>query len=241
MHLVFITLGNIQSDVRMQATSHAWRCVAFVPTPTFDIHPDFQTLLSSCLFHQCMDMVFDSLKKAALHGVAMTDPFGHIHNCFTPLVTYIADLPEQQLIACVSKNVYPVTTATLYQFGDQNPHPPHTGKDMLKQIEDLCRVVNPWDIVNFQKKAKLLKLHGVHLPFGQNWKFEDPIYFLNGKILHTFHKFFFDHALAWCKEASGKHILDTQYKTQHKCVGIRHFTSGVCHIKQMTGREHQDI
>ena len=241
MHPVFISIGNIQSDVRMQATSHAWRCVAFIPVSSFDIHPDFQTLCNARLFHQCMDIVFKSLKTTAQHGVSMTDPLGHIRNCYTPLVAYIADLPEQQLVACVSRNASPVTTATLPHFGDAEPHGPRTGQATLEQIKNLCDEVNPWDIVNFQKKAKLIKLLGVHLPFWRDWRFADPAYFLIGEILHTCHKFFFDHVLAWCKEVAGKYLLDTRYKTQHRRVSVRHFKSGVSHVKQMTGREYRDI
>ncbi|KAN0096969.1 hypothetical protein V8E55_001415 [Tylopilus felleus] len=175
--------GGLQmhlSDVRMQATSHTWRCVTFIPTPTFDIHPDYQTPLTSRVFHQCMDI-------CALNGSPMTDALGYTHSCYTPLVAYIADLLE------------------------------HT----LKQIEDLCLRVNPWDVA--------IQLLGVHLPFWRNWRFADPAFFLIGEILHTCHKFFFDHILKWCKE------------TQHKCVGTQHFASGMTHIKQMTGREHRDI
>ena len=47
MHLVFMLIGNIQSDVRMQAMSHAWRCIAFIPTPEFEVHPDYQTVTRS--------------------------------------------------------------------------------------------------------------------------------------------------------------------------------------------------
>jgi len=241
MHPVFVSIGNIQSDVRMQATSHAWQCVAFVPVPSFDIHPDFQTLCSARLFHQCMDVVFRSLKTTAGHGASMTDSLGYIRNCYTPLVAYIADLPEQQLVACVAKNASSVTTATLPQFGDPEPHEPRTGQATLEQIKNLCEGVNPWDIVNFQKKAKLIKLLGVHLPFWRDWRFADPAYFLIGEILHTCHKFFFDHVLAWCKEVAGKYLLDTRYKTQHRRIGVRHFQSGVSHVKQMMGREHRDI
>lgn len=71
-----------------------------------------------------MDTVFASLKKTAQHSGAMTDALGYIRNCFTPLVAYIADLPEQQLIACVTKNSSPITTATLPQFGNPFSHPP---------------------------------------------------------------------------------------------------------------------
>jgi hypothetical protein len=83
MHLVFMTIGNIQSDVRMQATSHAWRCVAFIPTTALEVHPDFKTLLLLCLFHHCMDIIFASLKDVAHNGAAMTDSLGYIRNCFT--------------------------------------------------------------------------------------------------------------------------------------------------------------
>ena len=124
MHPIYITIGNIQLDVRMQATSHAWQCVGFMPIATFNVHPDFHTLLSAHLFHSCMDIIFASLKKTAQHGGAMMDVLGYTHNCFTPLVAYIANLPEQQLVACVAKNTSPITTATLPQFGDPFPHPP---------------------------------------------------------------------------------------------------------------------
>ncbi|KAI6155715.1 hypothetical protein BKA82DRAFT_4326774 [Pisolithus tinctorius] len=199
MHPVFITIGNIQSDVRMQASSHAWRCVAFMPVPVFEVHPDFQTILTSCLFHRCMDIVFASLMTVTLDGINLTDPTGFTRNCFTPLVTYIADLPEQQLVACA------------------------------------------WNIPSFQKAAKAEKLLGVHHPFWRDWKFADPAHFLVGEILHTCHKFFFDHVLKWSKEAASDHLLDMRYKIQHKCVGVRHFASGISHVKQMMGRDHRDI
>ena len=86
-----------------------------------------------------------------------------------------------------------------------------------------------------------MKLLGVHLPFWRDWKFADPAHFLNSEMLHSCHKFFFDHPLKWCKEVAGNHVLDTHYKTQHKHIGIRHFNLGISHVKQMTGCEHRDI
>ncbi|KAI6154263.1 hypothetical protein BKA82DRAFT_4327700 [Pisolithus tinctorius] len=185
------------SDVRMQASSHAWCCIAFMPVPIFEVHPDFQKILTSHLFHQCMDIVFASLKTV------------------TSDVTYIADLPEQQLVACVAKNASPITTAVLSNFGDS--------------IVDLCTHTQAWNIPSFQKAAKVEKLLGIHHPFWRDWKFADPAHFLVGEILHTCHKFLFDHVLKWSKEAAGDHLLDM------------HFASGVSHVKQMMGRDHRDI
>jgi hypothetical protein len=84
-------------------------------------------LLVSRVFHRCMDIVFESLKECALNGSLMTDALGYVHSCYMPLVAYVADLPEQQLIACVAKNASPITMATLAQFGDPTPHPPTLG------------------------------------------------------------------------------------------------------------------
>lgn len=158
--------------------------------------------------------------------------------CFTLLIAYVADLPEQQLVASMSKNASPMTTITVSQFSDPFPYPPHNGHHTLQQIMELCEVINPWDIASFQKKGKAIHLLGIHLPFWWDWKFADPAYFLNGKILHMCHKFFFNHILKWCKEVVGNYLLNKHYQNQHHHTGIQHFTLGVSHIKQMTGHNH---
>ncbi|KAI6151216.1 hypothetical protein BKA82DRAFT_4329081 [Pisolithus tinctorius] len=101
--------------------------------------------------------------------------------------------------------------------------------------------VHPWDNLNsFQRQAKMLQLNGVCLPFWRNWPFSNPSTFLLPEILHTCHKFFFDHVLPWCKVLLGDE-LDVQFKCHHKHIAVRHFASGVSHVKQMMGREHCDI
>ena len=225
----------------MQATSHAWRCIAFIPSPKFKVNHAFKTLLSAHVFHWSLDVVAANLKVAALNGCDLMDPSGYHCNCYTPLVSYIADLPEQQLIAGVSRNVSPITLAEIAQFGDSTPAAPRTREHTLQQILDICKNIDPWDLASFQKAAKALKLLGVHLPFWRNWMFCDPSLFLTGEILHTLHKFFFDHVLAWCKAVAGSHTLDVHFSFLHQCVSFRHFSSGVSQSLQMTGRDHRDI
>ncbi|KAG1769595.1 hypothetical protein EDD22DRAFT_977460 [Suillus occidentalis] len=183
--------------------------------PTFLVNSDYQTLLQTRLWHRCVDFITSNLKVAARVGEFMADPSAHWRHCFTPLISHIADLPEQLMISCVTKNSSPITTAN--------------------QAE-----VDPWDLYQFNKEAKKLHLSGVHLPFWRNWRFANPATFLTPEILHTLLKFFFDHVLKWIKEVMG-HELDVRFRSQHKRIGVRHFGSGVSHVKQMTGREHRDI
>ncbi|KAF8432113.1 hypothetical protein L210DRAFT_3614365 [Boletus edulis BED1] len=241
MHYVFMTIGNIQSNVRMQATSHAWRCITFIPTLEFEGHHDYKTILLARLFHHCLDEVVAPLKHAALHGMELTDAVGGMRLCYTPLVSYIVDLPEQQLIADMAMSTSPVTFAERSEFGRAEAAEPQMDKQTLMQLFELCQRVDPWDLDVFQKATKLLKLLGVHKQFWRNWKFAEPSLFLTREILHILHKFFFDHVLAWCKELVGAHTLDTHFKLLHRHIAVHHFSSGVSHTSQMTGQDHCDV
>ena len=124
MHPVFLTIGNIQSDIRMQATSHTWRCIRFIPSLEIKVDPEHKTLLLSQIFHWSLNIITASLKHVAKHDCMLVNASGHTQNCFTPLVSYITDLPEQQLIIGISKNASSVTMAELPMFGNATPAAP---------------------------------------------------------------------------------------------------------------------
>ncbi|EGN98516.1 hypothetical protein SERLA73DRAFT_55423 [Serpula lacrymans var. lacrymans S7.3] len=240
MHPTFLTLANIASDVQMKAMSHAWLCIAFLPVPDFlDCHTEYQSVLSDRVWHMCMDLVAKNLKAAASTGVWMGDPNGRAHRVYTPFISWVADLPEQQMISCTSKNASPSSQATLHQFGNSTPSPPRLGAQTLVTIAGIKH--NIWDFANYLPEAKSLYLNGVHHPFWRDWPLTDLCKFLVPEVLHTCHKFFFDHILLWCKEAIGRDELDAHYQCLHARVGFRHFGSGISHVRQMTGRKHREI
>jgi hypothetical protein len=156
-----------------------------MPIPTFIVNSEFQTLLQARLWHKCMDLVCSNLKVAAHIGEYMVDPSARLCYCFTPLISHIADLPEQLMIACVTKNSSPVTTATHKEFGDETPHPPRNGTETYTLIQQLCNCVDPWDLIVFVREAKKLHLSGVHLLYWRNWRHSNPARFLTPEILHA--------------------------------------------------------
>ncbi|KAH9011172.1 hypothetical protein EDB83DRAFT_2234129 [Lactarius deliciosus] len=241
MYPAYLTLANIVSEVRMKASSHAWMCFSFLPIVKFDVHSSFQSILSARLWHACMDKAFVRCKDAAVTGYHMADPCGRSRLSFPLLAAWIADLPEQHLISAMAKSTSPLSCAVTNQFGDAFPHPPRHGQETIKLIQDLTSRIDPWMLDVFQDKAKELSLSGVHLPFWRDWYMADPYHFLVPEILHTCHKFFYDHPLQWCINAIGALEFDSRFKSLHPRVGFRHFGNGVTHVKQMTGREHRDI
>ncbi|KAG2039844.1 hypothetical protein BDR03DRAFT_831119, partial [Suillus americanus] len=116
MHLLFITIGNLDSEVRSKATLRAWRCIAYMPIAKFRVHPDYQGILQAQLWHKCVDLVCANLKIAAKDGCFMPDPSQYIRYVFTPLVAHVCDLPEAMMIAAVSKSASPITMAMQANF-----------------------------------------------------------------------------------------------------------------------------
>ncbi|KIK28762.1 hypothetical protein PISMIDRAFT_90649 [Pisolithus microcarpus 441] len=127
-HPLLLSLANISMDICSKGSLHGHMLLALLPVLSF-IHKKscVRSLLSDRLFHRCLDLVLKPLKIAATVGVMMNDPCGNVRYCFTPLVGYIADTPEQSLLACMSPRVSPMSTATHREFGDNMCHPPRTG------------------------------------------------------------------------------------------------------------------
>ena len=169
MHPLFLTIANINSKVRMKATSHAWACVAYTPTPEFLTHPDFHSVLEARVWHHCVDIVCTGLKLATHVGTFMSDPTNLTRYCFTLLVAYTADLPEQLMITCVTKSVSPVTIAEKNQFGDAILYAPRDGELTLQKLHELCQRIDPWRLQEFLVEAKKHNLNGVQLPFWCDW------------------------------------------------------------------------
>ncbi|KZP19061.1 hypothetical protein FIBSPDRAFT_744448, partial [Athelia psychrophila] len=51
MHPAFLSIANIDGEVRMKASSHAWLCTAFMPIPDFEVHADYQSILADRVWH----------------------------------------------------------------------------------------------------------------------------------------------------------------------------------------------
>ena len=241
-HPLLLSLANIDADIRSKSSLHGFLLLALLPIPSF-VHNKSRVrgLLSDRLVHQCLDFVLKPLKIAAAIGIMMSDPVGNLRHCYTPLVAYIADTPEQSLVACTSPKASPVSTAIYKQFGDSVCHPPCTAAGTLRVIKMMCAKSPPTDLINFLKVAKEHRLNGVFEPFWRDWLRSDPSKFLLLEVLHHLHRFSLDHDLQWCIAVVGSEELDYCFTLMRTLIGYRSFDEGVSKLKQVTGRDHRAI
>ena len=238
-HPLLLSLANIDSDLRSKGSLHGHILLALLPVASF-VHKKsrVRTLLSDRLIHESLDFVLHPLKVAATVGIMMSDPVGNLRYCFTPLVAYIADTPEQSLLACTGPKASPVSTATHKQFGDPFPHPPRTPTKTLGDIQLARSSADPNDFEEFLKVVKRLFLNGVFAPFWRDWPLSDPSIFFKPEVLHHIHRFFWDHDLRWCIAVLTPDEIDYRFSLIQTAIGYCSFEEGVSKLKQVTGHDH---
>jgi Plavaka transposase len=242
-HLLLISLANMKGSYRAKSSHHAFLLLALLPVPKFVTHDKaLRGVLENRVLHACLDFILEPLKKAALLGRMMSDPYGSLRYCFTPLAAYIVDTPEAAMLAGVAGKTSHVTMAGYKQFGDSFRHEPRTASTTLAQLLTVEMNVNPNDDIKaYVKEAKKFQLSGVDKPFWRDWPLAEPSLFLTPEPLHHFNKEFYDHDLKWCIRMLGEAEIDFRFSILQPHIGFRHFAGGVSRLKQVTGREHRNI
>jgi len=171
----------------------------------------------------------------------MSDPVGNLRYCYTPIAAWIADTPEESLIAATSPKTSPITVAFSKQFGDPFRHPPRTAAITLAAIQTACAEHTPSNYKAFLKVCRRLGLNGVTEPFWKPYPLSDPSEFINPEVLHHFHRLFWDHDAQWCIFCAGAAEVDFRFSVLQTAVGYRAFTEGISKLKQVTGRDHRAV
>jgi len=106
---VYLTIGNISKSIRHQSSSHTTMLIAYLPVTQLDCFEDAK-VAKYRLFHACMKTVLEPLRAPGQSGQNMTCADGFLHQIFPILAAYVADFPEQCLVACCQESRCPICT-----------------------------------------------------------------------------------------------------------------------------------
>ncbi|KAK0421534.1 hypothetical protein EV421DRAFT_2069709 [Armillaria borealis] len=235
---VYLTIGNISKDTRRDVSSHATILVGYLPVGKFDCYTEKARQVARYqTFHYAMELITRSLAEAGKAGVPMTCSDGQERWAWPILAAYVADYPEQCLIACCKENRCPICTVSPDNRGS---HTENTFRTPEKTLEMIDKLRNGVSDPAFKEEWSNLGLRPVFNPFWRHLPFSNIFQCFTPDLLHQLHKGVFkDHLVKWCTELMSEQELDDRFRGMTGHPGLRHFKNGISTVSQWTGAEHK--
>ncbi|KAI0349104.1 hypothetical protein OH77DRAFT_1465723 [Trametes cingulata] len=236
---VYLTIGNISKSLRRKQSAYATLLLGYLPVSKGEAFMDASRSEALYrLFHHCMQAILEPLTQAGKEGVSMTCADGKIRRVYPILAAYIADHPEQCLVACCLKNRCPRCMVGRLDRGSQQLSPPRDTAVIAGLLERIHRGEPP------PSELGVYGIRPVPQPFWASLPSPHTDIFssITPDILHQLHEGVIkDHLLSWCQAVLGKAELDSRFQALSEMHGVRHFKRGISIISQWTGSEAKEL
>ncbi|KAF5372219.1 hypothetical protein D9758_004938 [Tetrapyrgos nigripes] len=239
---LYISLGNVHSSVR-RAHRNAVALLGFLAIPKtskdYAGSAEFRKFRRQ-LFHTSLEHVLSSLKPFMEKPRVTRCPDGHYRRVIYGLGPYIADYPEQALLACIVQNWCPRCTARPENLDRPAGRRSHEHTDT---VSEGCSLKEVWD--NYGIVADLK-------PFTAGFPRADIHELLAPDLLHQLVKGTFkDHLVDWVveyinltydKSEAERRLadIDRRIMVTTPFPGLRHFHEGRG-FKQWTGADSKGL
>ncbi|KAF5316434.1 hypothetical protein D9619_006912 [Psilocybe cf. subviscida] len=242
---VYLTIGNLPKAIRRKPSKNACILIGYLSVQKFDRSSMTELEHRSRMqraFHQSMKIILEPLIKAGKEGVQMRSSNGDVRLVFPILSCYVADYPEQCLVACSKYGTCPKCRQTANHLADlDSTIPPRTNQWTKSIIQDAQK--NASGSMNSFSKACMEHdvAGGVYEPFWKDFPHSDIHKAITPDILHQIYQGLFKHVVEWCQMAVGTKELDRRIRTLPLGYGLRRFKNGISGLSQISGSERKNM
>ncbi|KAG2144162.1 uncharacterized protein EDB93DRAFT_1241316 [Suillus bovinus] len=197
---VYLTLGNISKDI--QPILIAYLLISKLECFTRNIHS----------------------------GVEVTCPDHQVQRLYPIVAAYIANFPEQCLVACCMENRHD-------NRGDMRESAPRRQDTTMANLW----LHSEGEMSSDQFESEL-GLQAIYSPFWAALPHNDIFLCMTPDILHQLHKGVFkDHLVSWCSKIISKDELNAHFKAMSSYARLRHFKKGISKRKQWMGADYREL
>jgi hypothetical protein len=227
--------------IKCQVSSNATVLVGYIPVTRLECFTDDSHAVAGyCLFHHCMLEILKPLIDAGEHSVNMMCADSWVCCAFPILAAYVADYPEQCLVACCKESCCPQCQVDPKNRGELL----HSSWCKTDETIELLRQ-DQRNMKNGHKSSNHfvdLGIRAVYDPFWTSLPHTNIFSCFTPDLLHQLHKGVFkDHLVKWCTSVIGAKGLDAHFKAMNGHSGLCHFKKGITSVKQWTGTEHKEM
>jgi hypothetical protein len=234
---VYLTIGNIDKSTRRKPTKHATILLGYLPVSKLECFNEAnRSVQGQRLFHTCMTSLLEPLIESGKSGVLMVCADGRTRRIHPILAAYVADHPEQCLVAGCQQNRCPKCLVPATGLGDPT-------QSELRNPQETMKILG-LAADNYQPEA--FTAHGLRPinPFWEDLPFCDIFHCFTPDILHQLHKGVFkDHLVKWVTSAipGGAQEIDRRFQAMTGHPSLRHFKKGISLVSQWTGNEYKNM
>ncbi|KAG1764391.1 hypothetical protein EV702DRAFT_982052 [Suillus placidus] len=155
-----------------------------------------------------MAQVLEPLVSAGENGVEVTCPDHQVRRMHPIVAAYVADFPEQCLVACCMENRCPKCTVKHDSCGDMRVSAPRKRETTMENL----RLHSQGEMSSDHFESEL-GLRAIYSPFWTALPHNDIFLCMTPDILHQLHKGVFkDHLVSWCTKIIGEDELDAHHQ-----------------------------
>ena len=234
---VYITIGNIEKATRRKPSTRATILLGYIPVSKLEaISKEHRSVEGYQIFHDCMKIILEPLVKAGTEGIDMGCADGFLRKIFPILSAYIADYPEQCLVACCQENACPICLVKPKERGQ----PIHS---VLRDPETTIHILEQQAQGLAPSEFKDHNMRPIN-PFWKDLPHCNIFSCMTPDMLHQLHKGVFkDHVSKWAIQSAtgGPAEIDARFQVMSRHPTLRHFKRGISMTTQWTGNEHKNM
>ncbi|CDO74524.1 hypothetical protein BN946_scf184846.g5 [Trametes cinnabarina] len=230
---VYLTIGNINKDVRRQPSRRAVSLLGYLPvSKLLCFRESDRSVEGYRLFHFAMSQILAPLVEAGKSGVEMNCADGSVRLVFPLLAAYIADHPEQCLICCNKENRCPTCLVD---------------RDRRGELLETCYLRDPLKtLAALQDPSSdafsAQGLRDIPTPFWAELPYANIFNCIAPDLLHQLHKgVFMNHLVKWVSHGREQELDARFMRAVPPYPNLRIFQKGISTISQWTGNEFRQM